>query len=133
MTQAHVKEEYLHSATTARIIGVAKTVHRELGPGFKEIFYQRALARECAAQGLDYAREIEIEIHYKGIKLGHIRADFVIEDVLVEIKAKSILEPVDVSQTLSYLKASGYQVALLLNFGAPRLGIKRLVHTSQDR
>ena len=72
---------------------------------------------------------MEIDIHYKGLKLGHIRVDFVVEDVLVEIKAKSELTPVDVSQTLSYLKASGYQVALLLNFGTPKLGIKRHIHS----
>jgi GxxExxY protein len=129
MTQTYVKPEYPHSATTARIIKAAQTVHWELGPGYKEIFYQRALARELDALDLDFSREVEIDIHYKGLKLGHIRVDFVVEDVLVEIKAKSEMTPVDVSQTLSYLKASGYQVALLLNFGTPKLGIKRHIHS----
>ena len=131
MTQAYIKADYPHSATTARILNAAHIVHRELGLGFKEVFYQRALAREFDAQYLDFAREVEIDIHYKGIKLGHIRVDFVVEEVLVEIKAKSTLEPVDMSQTLSYLKASGYQVALLLNFGTPKLGIKRLIYNQQ--
>lgn len=130
MTQSHIKPEYPHSATTALIIKAAQIVHRELGPGFKEVIYQRALAREFPAHDLDFAREVEIDIHYRGAKLGHIRVDFVVEDALVEIKAKSTLEPVDVSQTLSYLKASGYTIALLLNFGATKLGIKRLI---QDR
>ena len=127
-TGSYVKAEYPHSETTARIINAAQTVHRVLGPGFKEIFYQRALARELDARDFDFTREVEIEIHYKGLKLSHIRVDFVAEEVLVEIKARADLGPVEVSQTLSYLKASGYQVALLLNFGAPKLGIKRLIH-----
>jgi GxxExxY protein len=129
MTQPYVKEEYPHSATTARVIKAARIVYHELGPGYKELFYQRALVREFDAQDLDFSREVEIDIHYRGLKLGHVRVDFVVEDVLVEIKAKSNLEPVDTSQTLSYLKASGYEVALLLNFGAPKLGIKRLIHS----
>jgi len=86
-----------------------------------------ALKDAFPGHDLDFAREVEIDIHYKEAKIGHIRVDFVVEDVLVEIKAKSALEPVDVSQTLSYLKASGYQVALLLNFGTSKLGIKRLI------
>ena len=128
MTEPYVKEEYPHSATTARIIGAARIVHQELGSGYKELFYQRALAREFDAHDLDFAREVEIDIHYKDIKLGHIRVDFVVEHVLVEIKAKSDLDPVDYVQTLSYLKASGHKVGLLINFGSKQLQIKRLVN-----
>ena len=65
---------------------------------------------------------------YKGEKVGRKRVDFIIDEVMVEIKAKGELEPVDFVQTLSYLKASGYKVGLLLNFGATRLEIKRIVN-----
>jgi len=124
----YVKGEYLLSDVTARIIAVAKEVHSTLGPGFEEVFYQRAMAMELPAHGLEFAREVWIDVYYKGRKLGRKRVDFVIEGVMVEIKAKAALEEVDFVQTLSYLKASGYKVGLLLNFGAKTLEIKRLAN-----
>ena len=69
-----------------------------------------------------------VPIFYKGEKLDTRRVDFIVEDVLVEIKAKAGLEEADFIQTLSYLKASGYKVALLLNFGAKHLQAKRLIY-----
>lgn len=128
MAETFIRPEYPHSETTAKIIGAAKIVHKELGPGFEEVIYQRALALELAAQALDFSREVWIDIYYRGKKVGRKRVDFVVDKVMVELKAKSALEDVDFVQTLSYLKASGYTVALLLNFGTPNLGIKRLVN-----
>ena len=75
-----------------------------------------------------FSREVWIDVHYKGEKVGRKRVDFVVDEVMVEIKAKKALEPVDFVQSLSYLKASGYGVGLLLNFGSVKLGIKRLVN-----
>lgn len=137
MSQPYVREEYLLSALTGRIIKAAKVVHKELGPGFEEVIYQRSLALEFPAHDLDFSREVWIDVHYKGEKVGRKRVDFIVGDetgdVLVEIKAKAALEDVDFVQTLSYLKASGHQVALLLNFGAKRLEIKRIVYEKARR
>lgn len=137
MNQPYVRDEYLLSALTGRIIRAARTVHKELGPGFQEVIYQRALALEFAAHDLDFSREVWIDIHYRGKKVGRKRVDFVVGDatgdVLLEIKAKVGLEEVDFIQTLSYLKASGHEVALLLNFGAKRLEIKRIVYEKARR
>jgi GxxExxY protein len=124
----YVKEEYPLSDVTARIIAAAKEVHRTLGPGFEEVFYQRALAMELPGHDLEFEREVWIDVYYKGRKLGRKRVDFVVEEVMVEIKAKASLEDVDFVQALSYLKASGYKVGLLLNFGAKTLEIKRLAN-----
>ena len=128
MTNPYVKAEYPLSDLTARIIAAAQEVHRTLGPGFEEVIYQRALARELPTHKLTFSREVWLDIYYKGEKVGRKRVDFIIEEVMVEIKAKVELEPVDFMQTLSYLKASGYHVGLLLNFGGPKLEIKRLAH-----
>jgi GxxExxY protein len=125
----YVKDEYPHSAITSQIIAAAKEVHRVLGPGYQEVIYQRALQLELPAYGLEFEREIWIDVTYKGEKIGKKRVDFIIEDVMVEIKAKGEIEDVDVIQTLSYLRTSGLQVGLLLNFGAKALGIKRLIQT----
>jgi GxxExxY protein len=128
MTQSYVNEAYPLSGVTGRIIAAAQEVHRILGPGFEEIIYQRALARELPVYNLTFSREVWMNVHYKGEKVGRKRVDFIIEEVMVELKAKAELEAVDVVQTLSYLKASGYKVGLLLNFGAAKLEIKRLAN-----
>jgi len=127
-TRQYVKDEYPLSDITARIIAAAREVHRILGPGFEEVFYQRALAMELPVHGLAFEREVWIDVFYKGRKLGRKRVDFVVENVMVEIKARSAFEDADFIQTLSYLKASGYKVGLLLNFGAKTLEIKRLAN-----
>jgi GxxExxY protein len=128
----YVDSRYPLSAETARIIAAAREVHRHLGPGFEEVIYQRALARELPAHGMEYSREVWMDVLYKGERVGRKRVDFVIgsglESVLLEIKAKASLEDVDFVQSLSYLKASGYKVGLLLNFGARHLEIKRLAN-----
>ena len=129
MSSERVKREYPFSDITGKIIAAAYTVHRELGPGFEERIYQRALALELPAHGLEFSREVWMDVHYRGSHVGRKRVDFVIEDVMVEIKAKAMIEDVDVVQTLSYLKASGFEVGLLLNFGSASMGIKRVIHT----
>ena len=128
MSKPYVKANYPLSEITARIIAAAQEVHRELGPGFEEVIYQRALARELPRHNLEFSREVWLDVYYKGEKVGRKRVDFIIDEVLVEIKAKSELAAVDFVQTLSYLKASGYKIGLLLNLGGAKLGIKRLAN-----
>jgi GxxExxY protein len=128
MNQQYVKDEYPLSDVTARIIAAATEVHHTLGPGFEEVIYQRALAVELPAHDLEFSREVWMDVTYKGVKVGRKRVDFLIDEVMVETKAKAALEDVDFVQALSYLKASGYKVGLLLNFGAKKLQIKRLAN-----
>lgn len=103
-------------------------VHNALSPGFKEVTYQRALAQELSRQTIDFAREQWITIYYNNAKIGTKRVDFIIERVLVELKAKTEFNAQDFVQTLSYLKASGYKVGLLINFGSQTLQFKRLIY-----
>jgi GxxExxY protein len=133
MVTPYVKPLYPHSELTGRIIGAAQEVHRTLGPGFEEIFYQRALERELRSAGLECEREVWITIHYKGERLGRKRVDFVVEICMVETKAKATLEPVDHVQTLSYLRASGCEIGLLINFGAPKMEVQRLINTKRRK
>jgi GxxExxY protein len=118
---------------THAIIGAAMEVHRELGCGFLEAVYQEALAVELATQGLPFIRELGLSVQYKGRLLDTCyRADFICFDsVLVELKALQRLTSIDEAQVLNYLKAGGYQLALLLNFGAPSLEWKRLVRSAR--
>ena len=118
---------------TNEIIGACIEVHKKLGPGFREIFYQRALAWEFGLKELEYSREEWIMIYYDNRKLGRMRVDFIVEGVLLEIKAISIMQPENYIQTLSYLKASEFNVALLINFGSKKIQVKRLVDSNKDQ
>ena len=127
--QEYNLSDYPQSEITGRIIAAAMKVHNNLGPGFRELIYQRALALELPMHNLEFSREVEIDVHYHDQKIGDLRVDFIIEGVMVEIKAKAEIEDVDVVQTLSYLKASRYEIGLLINFGSRKLGIKRLINS----
>jgi len=114
---------------TGAIIGAAIEVHRQLGHGFLEPVYQEALSLELAARGIPHRREVLLPVQYKGRTLAcAYRADFLCyEEILVELKAVAAIGGVEQAQVINYLKATGLRLGLLLNFGAPRLQIKRIV------
>lgn len=124
----NINTEYPQSEITSKIIAACIKVHKTLGPGYMEVIYQRALSRELWRSNIEHSREQWLTIYYDGIKVGTKRVDFVIQSVLLEIKAKGQIENQDYIQTLSYLKASGYQIGLLVNFGSGVIQIKRVIN-----
>ncbi len=108
-------------ALTRRILACCYTVHRELGTGFPETTYQRAMTRELEKAGLAFKREEPISILYQGEEIDQIVVDFVVEHMTLEIVAKSSLEKQDVAQAYACLRASGLTRGLLVNFGAEEL------------
>ena len=116
-----------------RVIGCALTVSTTLGAGFLESVYENALCVELRAQGIAFERQKQLVVFYRSIEVGHFCADLVIESsLLVELKALREFTPEHTAQLLNYLRATGLQVGLLLNFGAPRLGIRRIVSGYAD-
>ena len=104
------------------------TVHRTLGNGFQEVIYQRSLAIEMALQGLEFSRELDMQIQYRGNDVGTRRVDFLVEGkVMVELKAIVQLEDVHLAQAINYLEAYDLSVGLLINFGGRSLQFKRVL------
>jgi GxxExxY protein len=113
-------------AITQRIIGAAIAVHRDLGPGFLESIYEEALAVEFALQGIGFVRQKPVNLFYKDHQIGEHRLDFLVENlVVVELKAIRAFEDIHFAIGRSYLKATGLQDGLLLNFATSPLTIKR--------
>jgi GxxExxY protein len=110
------------------IIGAAMQVHRVLGFGFLEKVYHEALSIEFVRRQIPFAHEVSIPIFYEAVMLNtHYRADFVCHDsIVVEIKAIDRLGKPEIAQTLNYLKATGYDPALLINFGGKSLEYHRI-------
>jgi GxxExxY protein len=125
-----IKEQYKYSEITSVIIGCAMEVHKIMGNGFQEVIYQRALEKELAAKGLQFAREHEMPVLYKDEQIGTRRVDFLIEGVIsVELKAIIKLEDVHLAQAINYLEAYNLEIGMLINFGAKSLEFKRLINS----
>lgn len=120
---------------TYTIIGAAMEVHKQLGCGFLEPVYQEALSVEFGARQIPFRREVKLPIFYKEIRLDTpYRVDFVcFDEVAVEVKALTNLSPTEDAQLINYLKASGHEIGLLLNFGARSLMYKRFILSNNKK
>lgn len=111
-------------------IGAALAVHRQLGPGFLESIYSKALCIELAARSLPFEKEKSIEVVYRGVPIRGQRIDLIVGgQVVVEVKAVSAIEPIHVAQLVSYLRTTELRLGLLINFHERLLkdGIRRVV------
>lgn len=108
-------------------------VHKYLGNGFQEVNYQRALAIEMQIQGIEFSREHEMQLSYKGYDIGKSRADFFVEEkIMVEIKAVINLEDVHLAQAMNYVETYDLEIGLLINFGSKSLQHKRVHNNNKE-
>ena len=122
------------NSLTHKIIGCAMEVHKALGNGFQEVIYQRALSIEFSYQGLEFEREKEMGLTYRGHDIGTRRVDFFVEElVMVEIKAIEKLEGVHKAQAINYCEAYNIADGLLINFGSQSLDFKRVYNKNLVR
>ena len=118
----------LHREITEKIIGAVFEVHRELGYGFLERVYQRALQVELLRAGVSAEIEKRIQVKYKGVVVGEYDADLIVDGrVAVELKVTPQYDKRDEAQLLNELKATGIKVGLLINFGRAKVEYKRLI------
>lgn len=124
---------YPHLDLTRRVIGCFYETYNELGGGFLESMYRIALELVFAERGISASRESLLPVAFRGHVIGQFRADFVVEGALVvEVKAVPRLEDAHLAQLLNYLRVSGLEIGLLLNYG-PRPVVRRLIRSAGRR
>ena len=121
-------DKLLHRDSTEKIIGSAFEVHGELGYGFLERVYERAMQVELIRRGSTAEIEKRVQVHYKEVVVGDYDSDLIVDGcVLVELKVNPQYDRRDEAQLLNVLKATGLKVGLLVNFGRTKVEYKRLV------
>lgn len=117
------------NAITNGIIGAAIAVHRKLGPGYPESFYENGMSIEMTNRGLNFIRQAPFEVYYNGHVVGEGRMDFLVEnEVIVELKAVESIAPIHKAIAISYLHATKKRLLLIINFRVKLLkdGIARI-------
>lgn len=118
---------FLHEDLTRMIIEACFEVSREMGVGFVEAVYENALLVALRQKGLKVEQQIPLKVRFRNVVVGEFRVDVLVEEkVLLELKAVSRIAPEHKAQTINYLKATGIEVGLLINFGAPKVEYYRL-------
>ena len=120
------------NALTELVIGCAICVHKIVGPGLLERYYETALGIELASRGITFERQVHVPVFYKGAWIGDYRVDVIVDNtVIVEIKSVERADPLFEAQVLAYLRASGKPVGLLINFNSQLLrhGVRRFINS----
>jgi len=118
----------LHGDVTYRVIGLAMEVHNKLGAGFLEKVYENALMVAFRREGINAQQQTPIKIHFENVVVGDYVADILIEDKLIlELKAVEAITSIHRAQVINYLKATGIRLALIVNFGSPKLQHERII------
>ncbi|HOF17646.1 MAG TPA: GxxExxY protein [Phycisphaerae bacterium] len=120
--------DILHRKLSFDVIGCAQRVHSALGPGFPESVYQKAMGYELAKAGIPFESEKGLQVWYEKCLCGDFRVDLLVDGkIVLELKALDRLTDDHLAQALSYLKASGLQLAILMNFGCASFESRRVV------
>ncbi len=126
------KVPLLYEKLTYKVRGCIYEVYNTLGYGHKEKVYQKALAKEFNNNNIPFNREVSLNVKYKNQKVGNYRPDFLVDDkVILELKAVRFMPKSHYKQLAHYLKGTGYKIGFLVNFGAPKLVIKRVIWSKQ--
>lgn len=121
--------DLLYKELAYKVVGCFYSVHNELGPGYKESIYHKALSIEFENNKINFTEEKRITITYHGRKAGIYKPDFIVDDkILVEIKAVDFMPKVYEEQLYTYLKGTKYKLGYLVNFGSSKIEIRRRIY-----
>ena len=128
-TERKMSSELIYKELSYQIMGAVFEVHKTLGPGFVESIYEKALIHEFQLRGIPFERQKGVTISYKDKVIGRHRLDFVVDEkIVLELKAATQLADVFKMRVLSYLKATGLRLGILINFGMPKVQSTRIVN-----
>ena len=117
----------MHEELTDKVLGACFEVTHELGAGFLESVYEKALMVALRQKGLNVEAQVPLKVKFRGVIVGEFFADILVENkLIIELKSVSALRPEHQAQVINYLKATGIEVGLLVNFGNPKLEYRRL-------
>ncbi len=115
-------------------MNAAYAVHNQLGPGFLEAIYEAAMVLELEVRGHQVETQIQVPVYYREQKIGkHVLDILVDEKIVLELKAVAKIAPIHQQQAISYLKATGLELAIVINFGAPSVKYERVVNTYNNK
>jgi len=124
-----LRKDLLYPEESYKIIGILFDVYNELGPGHHEKYYQRAISHMLKKHGIDFQEQFYTPLYYRGITIGKQFFDFLIENkIILEIKKGDKFSHHHIKQVSSYLKTSGYKLAILANFGRNGITFKRIIN-----
>ncbi|MGH9948056.1 MAG: GxxExxY protein [Pyrinomonadaceae bacterium] len=124
----NMEDGILYKDLSYKIVGLAMQVHSELGPGFLEKVYENSLLVLLEENGINARSQVPIPVEFHGHVVGEYFADIIVEEsILLELKAQDRIAEIHKAQVLNYLKATGYRLGILINFGKYRLESQRLV------
>ncbi|HEY3415963.1 MAG TPA: GxxExxY protein [Armatimonadota bacterium] len=124
-----LKGDVLYPELSFQIMQVMFDVHNCLGPGFSEDIYEKAVCLEFSARGIPYEEQKPYQIYFKGQLVGTYRLDLIVDNkIILELKAVSALQDIHKQQVISYLKATGLHLGIVINFGSNRVQKERLVN-----
>ncbi len=125
-----MSDDFPHKELTGKILEAAFAVHNTLGAGFLEKVYENSLATEFRHRGIPFRQQVALQVKYNGSLVGEYTADLIVGDaVILELKAAQAIDSVHEAQLLNYLRATGLQVGMILNFAKPKLEYKRMALT----
>jgi GxxExxY protein len=119
--------EILYKELSFEVVGAAMEVHRELGPGYLESVYHKALEHELTLRAIPFDSRRCLRVIYKGLLVGDYETDLIVDDkIVLELKAVTTINANHIAQVHHYLAATGFRLGIILNFGAESLGMKRI-------
>ncbi|MBN1267277.1 MAG: GxxExxY protein [Anaerolineales bacterium] len=120
------EKNLLQRVITRAVIGCAVEVINELGSGFLESVYEKAMLLALHQKGISAVPQMPVTVWFRGVSVGEFYTDILVEkEVMVELRAVNEITPIHETQIINFLKATGIEVGLLINFGTPKLQYKR--------
>ena len=128
------KSPIVEKVLSYQIVNAAFEVHNHLGPGFLEAIYEAAMVLELEARGHKVESQVRVPVYYRAQKIGEHVLDLLVDQkIILELKAVAEIAPIHQQQALSYLKATGLELAIVINFGASSVKYKRVANTNKKK